>query len=62
MDHVIKVVTRVVNIIRRQGLIHRQFKEFLDDIDSEFEDLLHSYSVVECKQSYALYERINANL
>ncbi|VEN48298.1 unnamed protein product [Callosobruchus maculatus] len=39
MDHVMKVVVKVVNFIRSKGLNHRQFQEFLKSLDSEYGDV-----------------------
>uniref|UniRef100_A0A6P7HAL3 General transcription factor II-I repeat domain-containing protein 2A-like n=1 Tax=Diabrotica virgifera virgifera TaxID=50390 RepID=A0A6P7HAL3_DIAVI len=36
MDHVMKVVIKIVNFIKSQGLNHRQFQEFLKSFESEF--------------------------
>ncbi|CAK1585602.1 unnamed protein product [Parnassius mnemosyne] len=36
-----KVVVSTVNFIKSRGLNHRQFKQFLDDIESEYGDLLY---------------------
>lgn len=35
-DNVLKIVTKIVNFIRARGLNHRQFTEFLKEIQSEF--------------------------
>ncbi|CAK1597490.1 unnamed protein product [Parnassius mnemosyne] len=40
-QNVIKVVVSTVNFIKSRGLNHRQFKQFLDDIESEYGDLLY---------------------
>lgn len=44
-DHVMKKVVKAVNFIRSRGLNHRQFKEFLNDIECEYGDVLY-YSEV----------------
>lgn len=44
-DHVMKKVVKAVNFIRSRGLNHRQFKEFLDEIECEYGDVLY-YSEV----------------
>ncbi|CAK1593792.1 unnamed protein product [Parnassius mnemosyne] len=40
-QNVMKVVVSTVNFIKPRGLNHRQFKQFLDDIESEYGDLLY---------------------
>ncbi|XP_022906223.2 protein FAM200C-like [Onthophagus taurus] len=40
-QNVMKVVVSTVNFIKSRGLNHRQFKQFLDDIESEYGDLLY---------------------
>nr|XP_022915286.1 general transcription factor II-I repeat domain-containing protein 2A-like [Onthophagus taurus] len=40
-QNVMKVVVSTVNCIKSRGLNHRQFKQFLDDIESEYGDLLY---------------------
>ena len=40
-DHVMKVVVSTVNFIKsRSALHHRQFKQFLDEIEAEYGDLV----------------------
>ena len=39
MEHVMSSTTRVVNFIRVKGLNHRQFKSFLEELDSEYRDV-----------------------
>ncbi|XP_072377718.1 general transcription factor II-I repeat domain-containing protein 2-like [Diabrotica undecimpunctata] len=40
-QNVMKVVVSIVNFIKSRGLNHRQFKQFLDDIESKYGDLLY---------------------
>ncbi|CAK1578448.1 unnamed protein product [Parnassius mnemosyne] len=40
-QNVMKVVVSTVNFIKSRGLNHRQFRQFLDDIESEYGDLLY---------------------
>ncbi|CAM1320288.1 EPM2AIP1 (predicted) [Pycnogonum litorale] len=42
---VIDPVVRVINIIRARGLNHRQFRSLLDDIESQYSDVLYHNSV-----------------
>ena len=39
MEHVLSVVKEVVLFLRQKGLKHRQFRAFLEEIDSEYEDV-----------------------
>ncbi|XP_077971735.1 general transcription factor II-I repeat domain-containing protein 2-like [Styela clava] len=43
--HVVKPVVQAVNVIRSKGLNHRQFRDFLQDIDSDFSDVLYLTNV-----------------
>ena len=38
-------VVRVINLIRASGLNHRQFKRLLDDMESEYSDVLYHSKV-----------------
>lgn len=39
MDHIMKAVVKVINYVCSRGIIHRQFQEFLVELNSEFEDV-----------------------
>ena len=39
MDHVMKVVDKIVLFIKSNGLNHRQFQEFLKSLDSDYNDV-----------------------
>jgi hypothetical protein len=39
------VVIKTVNIIRSRGLFHRQFKEYLKEIDSYYGDVIYFSNV-----------------
>ncbi|KAE9527235.1 hypothetical protein AGLY_012933 [Aphis glycines] len=41
LEHVMNIVTKTVNFIRSHGLKHRQFIEFLNEIESEYKDVLY---------------------
>ncbi|CAI9716823.1 Hypothetical predicted protein [Octopus vulgaris] len=41
MEHVMSTVSQTVNFIRVKSLNHRQFRSFLQEIDSEFGDMPH---------------------
>uniref|UniRef100_K7GDH0 SPIN-DOC-like zinc-finger domain-containing protein n=1 Tax=Pelodiscus sinensis TaxID=13735 RepID=K7GDH0_PELSI len=44
-DHVMKPVLKTINFIRSKALCHRQFKQFLLDIQAEYEDVLYHNDV-----------------
>ncbi|XP_067943372.1 general transcription factor II-I repeat domain-containing protein 2-like [Watersipora subatra] len=39
MEHIMSSIKGVVNFIRAKGLNHRQFKSFLEELDSEYRDV-----------------------
>jgi len=41
LEHVMNIVTKTVNFIRSHGLKHREFIEFLNEIESEHKDVLY---------------------
>ena len=43
--HVVDPVVQAVNVIRSKGLNHRQFRDFLQDIHSDFSDVLYHTNV-----------------
>ena len=45
LKHVIDPVVRVINLIRARGLNYRQFKRLLDDMESEYSDVLYHSKV-----------------
>ncbi|GFS92373.1 general transcription factor II-I repeat domain-containing protein 2 [Trichonephila clavipes] len=45
IGHVLKIVTKIVNYIRAHRLNHRLFTSFLEDMQSEFADLLYHAEV-----------------
>lgn len=55
-DNVLKIVTKVVNFIRARGLNHRQFTEFLKEIQSEFEGIPY-YTHVRWLSCHAVLKR-----
>jgi len=45
IKHVVDPVVQAMNVIRSRGLNHRQFQDFLHDIDSNFSDVLYHTNV-----------------
>ena len=41
IKHVTDLIVNVVNLIRARGLNHRQFKAYLEDLESEHWDVLY---------------------
>jgi len=44
-DHVMKPVAKAINFIRSKALRHRQFQQFLNDIEAEYGDVLYHNDV-----------------
>lgn len=61
MDRVVKEISKIVIYIRARGLNHRQFKSFLAEMDSEFEDLPY-YTEVRWLSCHKVLQRFNALL
>ncbi|GFS52623.1 maltase A3 [Nephila pilipes] len=40
ITHVLNVVLKLINTIRSRGLVHRQFQEFLIEVDADYSDRL----------------------
>ena len=43
LNHVVKAVVKLINYIKGRGLHHRQFIKFLEEIDSDHQDLLYHF-------------------
>ena len=43
--HIMDPVVSAVNLIRARGLNHRQFRNFLEDIEADFTDILYHTNV-----------------
>ena len=44
LNHVVKAVVKLINYIKGRGLHHYQFIKFLEEVDSDHQDLLfHSH-------------------
>lgn len=41
INHVLNIILKLINTIRARGLLHRQFQEFLSEVDAEFSDVLY---------------------
>lgn len=57
MKHVLDVVIKLVNSIRSRALNHRQFREFLDSLQSEYSDVLY-YTEVRWLSAGRVFERV----
>jgi hypothetical protein len=57
ITHVLNVVSKLINTIRSRGLVHRQFQEFLIEIDADYSDLLYHTKVRWLSCGYA-FERV----
>ena len=45
MNHVMNVIIKIVNYIRSHAFQHRQFKEFLSKLSSEYGDIVYFINV-----------------
>ena len=45
LGDMMKVVVKTVNVIRARGLFHREFKEFLSELDAEYGDVVYHSAV-----------------
>jgi len=57
ITHVLNVVSKLINTIRSRGLVHRQFQEFLIEVDADYSDLLYHTKVRWLSCGYA-FERV----
>ena len=57
MKHVLDVIVKLVNTIRTRGLTRREFRDFLDSIQSEYSDVLY-YTKVRWLSAGRVFERI----
>ncbi|XP_023212005.1 general transcription factor II-I repeat domain-containing protein 2-like [Centruroides sculpturatus] len=57
MKLVFDVIVKLVNAIRSQGLVHRQFPEFLESMQSEYSDILY-YSKVRWLSTRRVFKRV----
>ena len=64
LNHVVKAVLKLINYIKGRGLHHRQFIKFLEEINSDHQDLLYHSHVrwlslgKTCKRVWVLKEAI----
>jgi len=58
LDYVMSKVVKTVNFIRSKGLNHRQFKAFLEEVGSEFEDVIY-FSNVRWLSRHATLQRFH---
>ena len=57
MQEVMRVVVKTVNFVRSRGLNHRQFQQLMEEIDSQYGDLLY-YCEVRWLSRGAMLERV----
>jgi hypothetical protein len=57
MKPVLDVIVKLLNAIRSRGLTHRQFREFLGSMQSEYSDVLY-YSKVRWLSAGRVFERV----
>ncbi|GFT91697.1 general transcription factor II-I repeat domain-containing protein 2A [Nephila pilipes] len=57
ITHVLNMVLKLINTIRSRGLVHRQFPEFLIEVDADYSDLLYYTKVRWLSCGYA-FERV----
>ncbi|GBN17445.1 General transcription factor II-I repeat domain-containing protein 2A [Araneus ventricosus] len=57
MKPVLDAVVKLVNTIRSRGLTHRQFRDFLQSVQSEYSDVLY-YTKVRWLSAGCVFERV----
>lgn len=57
MKHVLDVIVKIVNTIRSHGLTHRQFRDFLQSMQSEYSDMLY-YTKVRWLSAGSVFDRV----
>ena len=57
MKPVLDVIVKLVNTTRSRGLTHREFRDFLDSIQSEYSDVLY-YTKIRWLSAGRVFERI----
>lgn len=55
MPHVMKVVVKVINSIKNNSLKHRQFQEYLSELESEYGDLIYYTKIRWLSRGNCLY-------
>ncbi|KAF8792604.1 General transcription factor II-I repeat like protein [Argiope bruennichi] len=58
MKPVLDIVVKLVNNIRSRGFTHRQFRDFLQSLQSEYSDVLLYYTKIRWRSAGHVFERV----
>eukprot|EP00102_Acyrthosiphon_pisum_P014337 XP_008184341.1 PREDICTED: general transcription factor II-I repeat domain-containing protein 2-like [Acyrthosiphon pisum] len=55
LENVMSIVVQIINFIRSHGLNHRQFQNFLSEIESEYKDVLYHSNLLQAIKAFRCF-------